>query len=197
MPWPGSTLAASARPEGRGRSPGARRPSVAGAGQQGWPAATPKKSKGGGCCTLHTRAQGARRPPGRAQAVGETPAAVSPRRRAPEEGGEAGEGGDGSVEAGLTWRRNKKKKKRMKEKERKKKRKRERKERECDGDGDVRELNEGGVSPTWGRMGWSRLREKERKERLENNNIIIWLRKSTVPEKSPKIPGGRKRHPEE
>ena len=40
-------------------------------------------------------------------------------------------------------------------------------------------------------------KEKKEEKRLKNNNIIIWSRKLTVPEKSPKIPGGRKRHPEE
>ena len=42
-------------------------------------------------------------------------------------------------------------------------------------------------------------KEKKGKERKKSkdSNIIIWSRKSTVPEKSPKIPRGRKRHPEE
>jgi len=58
------------------------------------------------------------------------------------------------------------------------------------------------VSPTWGEMGCGLGEEKKRKERKkERIDKIILLyygrEKSTVPEKSPKIPGDRKRHPEE
>ena len=111
-----------------GGSPGARRPSVAGAGQQGWPAATPKKSKGGGYCPLHTRAQGARRPPGRAQgrrrdAGGGSPTPGRRRRK-----------GNGGAVAGARGRRRKKgrkrkRKKNEKEKEKKKEKKIKRKRR--------------------------------------------------------------------
>jgi len=108
-----------------GGSPGARRPSVAGAGQQGWPAATPKKSKGGGYCPLHTRAQGARRPPGRAQgrrrdAGGGSPTPGRRRRK----------GDGGKVEAGWgrrlrKWGRRRRVKRRKERKEKGKKKKRE------------------------------------------------------------------------
>ena len=40
---------------------------VAGGAQIWGGAGHPKEKKGGGCCPLHTSAQGARRPPGRAQ----------------------------------------------------------------------------------------------------------------------------------
>ena len=61
----------------------------------------------------------------------------------------------------------------------------------------------GGVSPRGGERvlesveGKRKGRKERKKEKIKNNNIIIWSRKSTVPEKSPKIPGGTKRHPEE
>jgi len=57
------------------------------------------------------------------------------------------------------------------------------------------------VSPTWrnGLQLESVEKRKERKRRKDKKIIILYYGReiSTVPEKSPKIPVGRKRHPEE
>ena len=96
----------------------------------------------------------------------------------------------------------KKKRREKKRREKEKIRKKEKKRKEKKRDG----LMGRGVSDGTGPCGlgrrWSRW-EKKRKERKierkdsEKYNIIIRSKKSTVPEKSPKIPRGRKYHLEE
>ena len=82
-----------------------------------------KMREGAGCRPLHARAQGARRPPGRAQAAGVAPAAVSPRRgcwRREERLG--GGGGRGRILGEEEKKEEKEKEKKRKRKERKRKR---------------------------------------------------------------------------